>query len=98
MLRLEQSRCFWVSGSLSCRTCHVSHEPLRRADADYYNAKCLNCHAQGLLRPSVKSCLAVVRPDCTGCHMPPVTVDTQLTFRNHWIGVYRSGAVLMPVK
>jgi hypothetical protein len=93
---LEQSRCFRASqGALTCLTCHAPHEPLRRNDPRHYNAKCSSCHSAGR-RPPAKVCLADAAPDCTGCHMPVVAADPHLRFRNHWIGVYRGAARLMP--
>ncbi len=96
---LEQSKCFRASaGALSCLTCHAPHEPLRRNDPDHYNEKCAACHTRGQRRPPAKVCLAAARPDCAGCHMPLVAADPHLKFRNHWIGVYRGGAGLLPAR
>ncbi len=91
---LEQSKCFRASGGeLSCLTCHAPHEPLRRNDPAYYRQKCAACHAAP---PQI--CLSDTKPDCTRCHMPSVAADPHLKFRNHWIGVYRDGAGLLPAR
>jgi len=93
---LEQSRCFQASaGSLTCFTCHAPHEPLRRSDPQHYSAKCSGCHSAAS-RPPAQVCQPQSRPDCTSCHMPPVAADPHLSFRNHWIGVYRGSARLLP--
>jgi hypothetical protein len=94
---LEQSRCFRASaGALSCLTCHAPHEPLRRNDAQFYSARCAACHEPGRRLPPARVCRADAKPDCTACHMPVVPADPHLKFRNHWIGVYRGSARLMP--
>jgi hypothetical protein len=94
---LEQSRCFTASaGALSCLTCHPPHEPLRRADPAYYSAGCAACHTPDGAHPPAQTCLAPSSADCTACHMPAVAADPHLSFRNHWIGVYRGDSVLMP--
>jgi hypothetical protein len=93
---LEQSKCF-RGGTLTCFTCHAPHEPLRRADPDYYRGKCAACHP-GVGHSPAKVCMSGAKPDCTTCHMPGVQPDSHLTFRNHWIGVYRTGASLIPTR
>jgi Cytochrome c554 and c-prime len=94
---LEQSRCFRASaGALSCLTCHAPHEPLRRNDPKFYSARCAACHRPNHRLPPARVCRADAAPDCTACHMPLVAADPHLKFRNHWIGVYRGSARLMP--
>ncbi|MGH9628249.1 MAG: multiheme c-type cytochrome [Bryobacteraceae bacterium] len=94
---LSQSACFQKSeGTLSCLTCHNPHERLQR-DALSYNAKCAACH--GLQqRPPAKVCNANAGKACTSCHMPNVSPLPNLKFANHWIGVYRPGSNLRPVR
>jgi hypothetical protein len=95
---LEQSACFQKSGgALSCVTCHPPHEPIHRADPVYYREKCSACH-NAEQRPPAALCAIGDAPDCTRCHMPAVQPDPRLEFRNHWIGVYRDGAPLIPIK
>ena len=44
---LLQSACYKKSGGrLSCTTCHDPHEHAPR-ERDQYDARCLNCHAEG---------------------------------------------------
>ena len=95
---LQQSKCFQASADrLSCFRCHPPHEPLRRSDPGYYRQQCLGCHeSAGGKAPSTVCLAADPRPDCTACHMPAVAPDPNLRFRNHWIGVYRAGAPLVP--
>ncbi|MGH9719103.1 MAG: multiheme c-type cytochrome [Bryobacteraceae bacterium] len=95
---LEQSKCFRASaGMLTCFTCHAPHDSLRRADPQHYRAKCATCHNADR-RPPAAVCRSDSSSDCTTCHMPSVQPDRRLSFRNHWIGVYRSGASLIPAR
>jgi hypothetical protein len=91
---LTQSTCFQrAPGGLTCTHCHDPHEPLRRTDVSYYNAKCASCHTAGAHPPA-----AVCRSEagCASCHMPPVRPQPGLMFHNHWIGVYGAGDPLRP--
>ena len=91
----RKSRCFQESGeSLSCFTCHDPHEPVRRDQPAYYRQRCMMCH--GADRVPADIC-AVDRPsDCTDCHMPTVSVNSHLKFKNHWIGIYLEDGSLTP--
>jgi hypothetical protein len=94
---LQQSQCFQKSGgALSCLTCHDPHEKLRRNDAAYYRQKCSSCHGRSA-RPPKEVCNSQESADCTHCHMPAVAVNSRLKFKNHWIGIYRNGAMLQPL-
>jgi hypothetical protein len=83
---LTQSACFRESADgLTCMTCHDPHEPIRRDEPAYYDARCAQCHSSGQ-RPIAEACRTDV--GCASCHMPPVSPQTSPTFHNHWIGVY----------
>jgi hypothetical protein len=91
---LTQSACFQKSvGGLSCMACHDPHQPLRRNDTAYYNERCAACHNAGKHPPA-----AICRSEtgCASCHMPAVEPQAELTFHNHWIGVYAAGNALRP--
>lgn len=88
---LAESRCYLRSeGKLSCLTCHDPHAKLNTNPAAY-NAVCSNCHA----KPSHK---IVQAGSCVACHMPAVAPSPSISFSNHWIGVYRSGSLLRPLR
>ena len=94
---LARSRCFSEGEGLGCLTCHRPHEALRRDDAAYYRAKCLDCHSDGAPAPAA-SCGPVDTGDCVACHMPTVRVGEHLAFRNHWIGVYARSNPTVPAR
>lgn len=78
---LRESACFQKSPSgLRCMDCHDPHEPIRRDDPAYYDARCKSCHADSH-EPEAAG-------GCAGCHLPGVEPQTELTFHNHWIGIY----------
>jgi hypothetical protein len=81
-LYLAESACFKNSqGRLSCLTCHPAHQPVSRRASDY-DRQCSSCH------PKVRHKTPVKNQSCAGCHMPAVKPHPDLTFSNHWIGVY----------
>jgi hypothetical protein len=93
---LARSRCFQQSGgALSCLTCHDPHDRIRRGDVAYYRTRCVACHQAGK-HPPAKICLSQKEPDCAGCHMPLVAAGANMSFKNHWIGIYPKGVALKP--
>jgi len=95
---LSQSACFRQSrGALRCFTCHEPHEPAGKRDAAYYNGRCGSCHSASTSPPK-PVCLERKPANCIDCHMPLVSPQAPLRFTNHWIGIYRSGAKLKPLR
>ncbi|MBL8175073.1 MAG: cytochrome c3 family protein [Bryobacterales bacterium] len=91
-LYLAESACFQKSGGrLSCFTCHAPHAELERA-AEAYGKVCGSCHA----KPRHRAATVASKGTCVGCHMPAVKPNANLSFANHWIGVYGAGSVLRP--
>lgn len=87
---LSRSHCFLKSGGrLSCLTCHTPHEAAEKKPVTFFNAKCGECHA---------GCAVKERVNCVDCHMPLVSPQPPLRFTNHWIGIYRPGAKLKPLR
>jgi hypothetical protein len=90
-LYLAESACFKKSaGKLSCLTCHLAHQPVRR-DAAEYERQCRTCHMD------VRHKTAIARQSCVACHMPEVKPHEDLKFANHWIGIYQTDARLRPI-
>jgi hypothetical protein len=105
---LNESACFRKGrGALSCLTCHDPHEPADSKPAEFYNRRCVACHAilksrsspatRSTLRPK-PVCLRQAPSNCIDCHMPRVSPQPALRFTNHWIGIYKSGAKLKPIR
>ena len=97
---LESSRCFRLSATMTCSTCHDVHAPQR--DVASYAPRCLTCHR-------VESCRlfpiqgAAIATRCIDCHMPLQTtmkISSQMDgrairpmVRTHRIAIYpESGA------
>ena len=87
---MSMSKCFRsTSGQLRCATCHDPHfEPTQDQAPDYFNRRCMNCHASHLCTASLEARQKTTPVDnCIGCHMPPrltpQTPHTSLT--NHRI-------------
>ena len=79
---LHRAACFRNSnGTLSCLTCHDPHQPMSTA-ASFYDSRCMSCHANPPHQVPITS------RSCISCHMPRVAISANLTFTNHWIGVY----------
>jgi len=79
-LRLKMSRCF-LSGGVSCTTCHTAHADAIRGVPEYYNTKCLTCH------PGQRE-----NGNCLECHMPRERPHPILSFTDHYIRVVREPA------
>jgi hypothetical protein len=92
---LKKSRCYLLSPSMSCSTCHDVH--LEERDAEDYSDRCLQCHKWQSCGASHEIGAGIVRM-CVGCHMPmqetTAIVSTtsgrslQTSIRSHWIKIY----------
>jgi tetratricopeptide (TPR) repeat protein len=88
---LSQSACFRKSGTLTCVTCHDPHTPLSEV-ASQYDQRCAACHKAVSHRTPATS------RSCISCHMPQVAVNPQVSFTNHWIGIYAKDSYLVPAR
>jgi tetratricopeptide (TPR) repeat protein len=89
--QMHLSRCYTQTQTLTCTTCHNPHAfPAPDKRAAYYQAKCLQCHAQ-------KPC--TVNPErqqrenpannCVQCHMPSAPTDVpHVAFTHHRIAIH----------
>jgi hypothetical protein len=68
---LTASKCFRVSQSMTCGSCHNPHEK-ERGDLTSYSQKCMSCHTQGSHNfCTVKEPFdAELTGKCVNCHMP----------------------------
>ena len=97
LVRLEKSRCFQESESMTCITCHDPHHH-ERGQTKLFSKRCQTCHsleACGKFEEQGES----IQKDCISCHMPrrgdPATqlttagsLDVPLMI-DHKIGIYR---------
>jgi hypothetical protein len=101
--RLSKSRC-WSQPDprISCIACHNPHELLVR-DINFYDDKCLACHAaktanaspssQAQLSTRKSPACPVGTRQCVSCHMPNYKVpQMHASFTDHDIRVVRPGA------
>lgn len=97
---LHRAACFRNSPGtskqpMSCLTCHDPHEPIRKGTA-YYDAKCASCHPKVTHKTNLA---ATPQKGCVTCHMPSVSTSKNLSFVNHWIGIYEQpGPKLAPTR
>jgi cytochrome c553 len=92
---LKKSRCFQVSGNMSCATCHDVHQRERNLAA--FSQRCLSCHQIEKCGMFAKMGQAIA-DNCIDCHMPNqeskvvfLNVEGKkinAQFRTHWIKVY----------
>lgn len=98
---LRASKCFRLSDTLTCNTCHNTHEN-EKGRTGLFSSRCLNCHntAHG---PVCKMTTAVgpsISTNCIDCHMPlkpsraiavflpGSSAPTAALIRSHYIKVY----------
>jgi hypothetical protein len=79
------SKCFRVSGALTCTSCHSVHQPVEATKkVSYYRSKCMTCHTESSCRlePGKRA-----EDDCLSCHMPkrPVSAVAHSALTNHRI-------------
>lgn len=100
--RLTKSRC-WTKPDvrLTCTACHNPHEdPVQ--DVNWYDAKCLACHAKGPKDRNKETAVEdrndhapacpVKTARCVTCHMPRYQVaPLHASFTDHFIRIVRPG-------
>jgi len=94
--QLRDSRCYQQDQTLSCITCHDSHNPHRPQDAiaraRFARTKCLQCHQGNDCgeAPAARTATRHLADSCAGCHMPEVDTDIpHIAFTHHRIAVYQ---------
>jgi hypothetical protein len=98
---LTASKCFRISGTMTCITCHNTHVK-ENGNLQNYNQKCMTCHTESdhnfcTLKPAAGFSL---QENCTNCHMPVKesknialltpghSTPSPETVRSHLIAVY----------
>jgi hypothetical protein len=98
---LKTSKCFIMSGTMTCVTCHNTHEN-ERGKLELFSQRCMTCHNQEhgtfcKIKPGLVSSLD---KNCIDCHMPKQssrvialqlsgqTTPTAAMIRSHFISVY----------
>lgn len=72
---LAASRCFRVSGTMECRTCHAPHQQ-EESDLAVYSQVCMSCHQPAAMLKRHKppgeptTPVADITHNCIDCHMP----------------------------
>lgn len=70
---LQASKCFQMSTTLTCITCHNSHEN-EKGNVALFSQRCLSCHNNshdvGMTCKMTATLGAVINQNCTRCHMP----------------------------
>jgi hypothetical protein len=98
---LRASKCFRVSETLTCNTCHNTHEN-ERGKLAVFSERCMSCHnTERNNFCTVKNIpTAALNENCINCHMPvgqskSIVVFTEgsetpkaALFRSHFISVY----------
>jgi len=76
--QMQSSRCFQQSeGRMGCTSCHDPHDvPSPEARSNYYQNKCLNCHAeQGCTLEKSRQLSSPANGNCVVCHMPQMNSE-----------------------
>ena len=98
---LRKSKCFRLSSSLTCNTCHHTHEN-ERGKTELFSQRCTSCHnANGdEFKTPAHSQVKTIEKNCIDCHMPSqpsrsIAVFLEgseklvaSTLRTHFIGIY----------
>jgi hypothetical protein len=101
MQLLAASRCFQMSQTMECSTCHSQHQSSSH-DAAVLSAPCRNCHNQGphVDCPVASKLSSPLNNSCINCHMPPLPskkiniqlethqVAREYLLRTHRIAIY----------
>ncbi|MFT3682236.1 MAG: multiheme c-type cytochrome [Ferruginibacter sp.] len=98
---LRASKCFIKTNTLTCNTCHNSHQQ-ERGDLQLYSSRCITCHdtKAGNFKTATHSVVKTPEQNCISCHMPQQPSKAIAVFleggedpvasmiRSHFIGIY----------
>jgi hypothetical protein len=65
---MQQSKCYIKSNSMTCNSCHNTHENIK-GNLAIYSQRCMSCHKEPA---HSKATLAkgILKDNCVDCHMP----------------------------
>lgn len=98
---LKASKCFRNTQTLTCNTCHNTHEN-ERGKTELFSQRCMGCHNMGdaKLKTPTHQSVSGLEKNCIDCHMPAqpsksIAVNLQgmetpkaSLLRTHFIGIY----------
>ena len=98
---LRASKCFRMTTTLTCNTCHNTHEN-ERGKISVFSQRCMTCHNQehGTFCKIDSLPVATIKKNCIDCHMPlrssrniavmlpGASTVTAALIRSHYISVY----------
>ncbi len=98
---LRASKCFRMSGTMTCLTCHDTHEN-ERGKISLFSQRCMQCHntQHGTFCKMGDSLGNAINNNCIDCHMPAKlsksitellpghTTPTAALIRSHYISIY----------
>ena len=98
---LRSSKCFIMSSTLTCVTCHNSHKN-ERGKIALFSSRCITCHnpAHGPVCKLTKTMGSAISQNCIDCHMPAKASKsitellpgdsrpTAALIRSHYIAIY----------
>lgn len=99
---LKSSRCFIKSPSMTCSTCHDTHQN-QRDQKQIFSAKCTGCHNtnEAAFKTTAHTATASIEKNCIDCHMPAQPSRSIAVFlqgeetpraslvRSHYIAIYK---------
>jgi hypothetical protein len=98
---LRKSKCFIASSTMTCSSCHNTHEN-ERGKTGLFTARCMSCHPSNAANLQTPTHLLVkgIEQKCTSCHMPVLESRAIAVYlqgeekpkaalvRSHFIGIY----------
>lgn len=98
---LKSSRCFVMSNSMTCNTCHDTHKN-QRGEKELFSAKCIGCHNtnDAAFKTETHQKIVSIEKNCIDCHMPALPSRSIAVFlqgqetpkaslvRSHYIAIY----------
>lgn len=98
---LRLSKCFNKSNTMTCNTCHNTHNK-EKGQLALFSARCITCHSDGhqVVCKMQESLGSSIKTNCIDCHMPmnpsrAITVflpgqsgATAAMIRTHYISIY----------